>query len=72
MPGSTHPAPSAQPDAPSCSIAATLSVIGDRWTLLILRDIFRGIVEIGNDVDCRGAIQCGSILIDNMTIAGSD
>ncbi len=25
-----------------CSIAATLEVIGDRWTLLILRDVFRG------------------------------
>lgn len=32
------------PDAAlaSCSIAATLEVIGDRWTLLILRDVFRG------------------------------
>ena len=27
----------------SCSIAATLGVIGDRWTLLILRDVFRGV-----------------------------
>jgi DNA-binding HxlR family transcriptional regulator len=26
-----------------CSIAATLAVIGDRWTILILRDSFRGI-----------------------------
>lgn len=26
-----------------CSIAATVSIIGDRWTLLILRDAFRGI-----------------------------
>ncbi|MBT8240377.1 MAG: helix-turn-helix transcriptional regulator [Acidimicrobiia bacterium] len=26
----------------SCSITATLDVIGDRWTLLILREIFRG------------------------------
>lgn len=26
-----------------CSIAATLGVIGDRWSLLILRDAFRGI-----------------------------
>lgn len=44
MPGSTESsAPSAHADAPSCSIAATLSVIGDRWTLLILRDIFRGV-----------------------------
>jgi len=37
-----------------------------------LREMFKGIVEIGNDVDYRGSIQCGSILIDNMTIAGSD
>jgi len=27
----------------SCSIQRTLDVIGDRWTLLILRDIFRGV-----------------------------
>ncbi|MCU0273188.1 MAG: helix-turn-helix transcriptional regulator [Acidimicrobiales bacterium] len=26
-----------------CSIARTLEVIGDRWTLLILRDVFRGV-----------------------------
>ena len=31
----------------ACSIAATLSVIGDRWTLLILRDIFRGVRRFG-------------------------
>jgi len=37
-----------------------------------LRDMFNGIVEIGNDIDYRGGIRCGSILIDNMTIAGSD
>ena len=28
---------------PSCSIARTLEVIGDRWTMLILRDSFRGV-----------------------------
>ncbi|MBY6164968.1 helix-turn-helix transcriptional regulator [Pseudooceanicola nitratireducens] len=27
----------------SCSMARTLSVIGDRWTLLILRDCFLGV-----------------------------
>ena len=36
-----------------------------------LRDMFKGIVEIGNDVDNRGGIRCGSILIDRMTIAGA-
>lgn len=28
---------------PACSIARTLEVIGERWTLLILRDAFRGV-----------------------------
>ena len=37
-----------------------------------LRDMFRGIVEIGNDVDVRGSVRCGSILVENMTIAGMD
>ncbi|MDH3679339.1 MAG: helix-turn-helix transcriptional regulator [Acidimicrobiia bacterium] len=32
---------------PACSIAATLAVIGDRWTLLILRDVFRGVHRFG-------------------------
>jgi len=35
-----------------------------------LKQMFAGIVEIGSDVDLRGNTQCGSILIDNMTIAG--
>lgn len=35
-----------------------------------LRDMFLQLVAIGNDVDRRGNIQTGSILIGNMTIAG--
>jgi PmbA protein len=35
-----------------------------------LREMFRGIVDQGDDVDRRGAIHCGSILIDEMMIAG--
>ena len=37
-----------------------------------LRDMFRGIVEIGNDLDLRGSVRCGSVLLDNMMIAGTD
>ncbi len=37
-----------------------------------LRDMFLGIVEVGKDVDRRGNVFSGSILIDNMTIAGTD
>ena len=29
--------------APTCSIQATLDIVGDRWSLLILRDLFRGV-----------------------------
>ncbi len=36
-----------------------------------LRDIFMSVAAVGTDVDDRGNIQTGSILIDNMTVAGS-
>lgn len=35
-----------------------------------LADMFRGIVAVGNDMDRRGNIRSGSILIDRMTVAG--
>jgi PmbA protein len=35
-----------------------------------LKNMFRAIVAVGNDVVRRGARQCGSILIERMTIAG--
>ena len=36
-----------------------------------LADMFLGIREIGADVDARGAIRTGSLLVEQMTIAGS-
>ncbi|MDY7218270.1 metalloprotease PmbA [Denitrificimonas sp. JX-1] len=36
-----------------------------------MRDMFRQIVAIGNDVDRRGSVQTGSVLIERMTVAGS-
>ncbi len=35
-----------------------------------LKDMFRNIVAIGSDVERRGNVQVGSILVDGMTIAG--
>ncbi len=35
-----------------------------------LGDIFRNIAAVGSDVDLRGSVRCGSVLIDRMTIAG--
>jgi PmbA protein len=36
-----------------------------------LKDMFMQIVEVGNDVDLRGNTRSGSVLIEEMTIAGS-
>ena len=44
---------------PACSIARSLDVIGDRWTILILRDTFRGIrrfEEIRRDLGIPRAV----------------
>jgi PmbA protein len=35
-----------------------------------LKDMFRGISAVGKDILIRGSKQCGSILVDNMTVAG--
>lgn len=36
-----------------------------------LKDMFKNIVAVGNDVDHRGNVQTGSIFIESMVIAGS-
>lgn len=36
-----------------------------------LRDLYRRIVAIGSDQDVRGGIRCGSLLVEEMTIAGA-
>jgi len=35
-----------------------------------LKDMYRDIVAVGNDVDARGGIRTGSVLLEKMTIAG--
>jgi PmbA protein len=35
-----------------------------------LRDMYRNVVAVGNDVDARGGIRTGSVLLEAMTIAG--
>ncbi|HRG16071.1 MAG TPA: metallopeptidase TldD-related protein, partial [Pseudomonadota bacterium] len=36
-----------------------------------LREMFRRIVAVGSDIDTRGSIRCGSILLEKMMVAGS-
>ena len=35
-----------------------------------LQDMFKGILAVGSDIDRRGNVHCGSILLDDMAIAG--
>ena len=36
-----------------------------------LRELYAGVLAVGSDVDTRGGVRSGSILVDSMTIAGS-
>jgi DNA-binding HxlR family transcriptional regulator len=47
-----------------CSIAATLAFVGDRWSLLILRDAFRGVRRFGDLHDDLGIAK--NILADRL------
>ncbi|MDO8310840.1 MAG: metallopeptidase TldD-related protein, partial [Sideroxyarcus sp.] len=35
-----------------------------------LKEIYKNIVAIGNDVLVQGSRQCGSVLVENMMVAG--
>ncbi|NOS87507.1 MAG: metalloprotease PmbA, partial [Methylococcaceae bacterium] len=35
-----------------------------------LKDMYKNLVAVGNDVDYRGNVRTGSILLDKMSIAG--
>ncbi|MEM7766728.1 MAG: helix-turn-helix domain-containing protein [Pseudomonadota bacterium] len=47
-----------------CPVARTLSVIGDRWTILILRDCFLGMSRFGQFADSLGVTR--HILADRL------
>jgi PmbA protein len=36
-----------------------------------LKDLFREIQAVGSDIDTRGAVRCGAVRVDGLTLAGS-
>jgi PmbA protein len=36
-----------------------------------LKDMYQGVLAVGSDVDRLGAIHTGSVLLDEVTIAGA-
>jgi DNA-binding HxlR family transcriptional regulator len=58
-------------DATDCSIQRTLDLVGDRWTLLILRDIFRGVRRFSRIQADLGIAR--NLLTDRLTaLVGAD
>ena len=58
-------------DLRNCSIAATLSLIGEKWTILILRDIFQGVTRFDDflqRLECSPAVL--SARLKTLTEAG--
>jgi len=53
----TTPAPV---DLTNCSIAATLSLVGEKWTILILRDVFSGVRRFD---DFLQRLQCSPAVL---------
>lgn len=47
-------------DFDQCSIAATLSLIGEKWTILILRDVFSGVQRFD---DFLARLQCSPAVL---------
>ena len=35
-----------------------------------LKDLFLGIQAVGSDIDVRGTVRCGSVLVEGLTVAG--
>ncbi|MBU67850.1 MAG: transcriptional regulator [Cupriavidus sp.] len=61
----TTSAPTAAPSTPiaqfaDCSIAAALSLIGEKWTMLILRDVFSGVRRFD---DFLTRLQCSPAVL---------
>ena|SRR5438105_12428871 len=50
----------------SCPIACSLDLIGDRWTLLVIRDLFRGLTRYGEFLAAPEGIPT-NILADRLT-----
>jgi len=49
--------PFAEYDSETCSIARTLAVVGDRWTLLVLRDLSNGVRRFDDLADHLGVAR---------------
>jgi DNA-binding HxlR family transcriptional regulator len=48
-----------------CPIASSLDILGDKWTLLVIRDLFRGLEKFGDFIAAPEKIKT-NILTDRL------
>lgn len=56
----TPPPPITPAEFAQCSIAATLSLVGEKWTILILRDVFSGVQRFDDFLE---RLQCSPAVL---------
>jgi DNA-binding HxlR family transcriptional regulator len=52
-------------DRSPCPVAVTLDILGDKWTLLVVRDLFRGLKRYGEFLESPEGIPT-NILADRL------
>lgn len=65
MPGSKPSQPAARPRRSRCPVSCTLDVLGDRWSLLVVRDLVRGKRRFAEFLDSKEGIPT-NILADRL------
>ena len=65
MPTRARSTPAARPRRSFCPVACALDVLGDRWTLLVVRDLMRGKHRFGEFLESPEGIPT-NILADRL------
>jgi len=65
MPAETNATTTLAPERSGCPIASTLDLVGDRWTLVIVRDMVTGKTRYGDFMDSPEGITT-NILADRL------
>ena len=65
MPKSSRSSPVSSARRSACPISCSLDLFGDRWTLLLVRDLFRGLTRYGEFLNAPEGIPT-NILADRL------
>jgi DNA-binding HxlR family transcriptional regulator len=61
MPARSNPRPAARPKRSACPVSRTLDVLGDRWSLLVVRDLMRGTRRYAEFLESKEGIPTNTL-----------